>query len=64
MRVIYACTKIRKYKIFINPDITNMFPELLRKNFSNASKIVLITSDKIFSIFKNRIRNILEGCKI
>jgi len=64
MRVIYARTKIRKYKIFIYPDITNIFPELFRKKFSNASKIILITSDKIYSIFKNRIRNILEECNI
>ena len=31
---------------------------------SNASKIVLITSDKIFDIFKARIRNILKECNV
>ena len=50
MKIISTKTKLRKYPIYIGSDVTKNAPELLRSNFSDADKIILVTNDKIIDI--------------
>ncbi len=62
MKIIFTKTKLRKYPIYIGLNVTKNAPELLRKNFSDADKVVLITNDKIIGIYENKIKVFLGSC--
>ena len=62
MKIIFTKTKLRKSLICIGLNLTENVPELLRKNFSDAEKVILVTNDKIISIYENRIKDFLGSC--
>jgi len=64
MRIITAKTKTRNYPIYISQQFSEHFPLLLRKNFKNSEKIVLVTNDKVFGIYESKIKNMLEKCSL
>ncbi len=62
MKTIIVKTKLRRYPIYIKSKIYKNFPELIKKNFYDSDKIVLITNDKVFGIYESRIKDILRRC--
>jgi len=62
MKVITAKTKLRNYPIYINPKIYKDFPILIKKKFNGTEKIVLVTNDRVFGIYEDRIKYILKKC--
>lgn len=64
MRIITAKTKLRHYPIYINSEITEYFPLLVKKNFKDSEKMVLVTNNKVFGIYEDRIKNTLKKCSL
>ncbi len=64
MRVITAKTKLRHYPIYVSPEFTEYFPSLIRKNFKNSEKMILVTNNKVFGIYESKIKNTLEKCHL
>ena len=55
MKTIIAKTKLRKYPIYINPKAYKDFEILVRKRFNDAEKIALVTNDRVFGIYENKV---------
>lgn len=64
MRIITAKTKLRHYPIYISSKIYEYFPLLIKKNFKDSEKIVLVTNNKVFGIYENKVKNILKECSL
>ena len=64
MRIITAKTKTRDYPIYISQQFSEHFPLLVRKNFKDSEKIVLVTNDKVFEIYEGKIKNTLVKCSL
>src|SRR4030042_5583586 len=64
MRIITAKTKVRNYPIYISQEFTEHFPLLVRKNFKDSEKMVLVTNDKVFGIYESKIKNTLKKCSL
>jgi len=64
MRIITAKTKLRNYPIYISSKISKYFPQLIGKNFKDSEKIVLVTNDKVFGIYEEKIKNTLRECRL
>jgi 3-dehydroquinate synthase len=64
MRIITAKTKLRNYPIYISSKIYEYFPLLIKKNFKDSEKIVLVTNNKVFGIYEDKIKNILKECSL
>ncbi len=64
MKIISTKTKLRKYFIYIDSDITEKFPVFLMKNFSEAEKIVLVTNDKIINIYEKKVKDLLRKINV
>ena len=62
MKTIIAKTKLRKYPIYINPKAYKDFEILVRKRFNDAEKIALVTNDRVFGIYENKVRHFLKKC--
>ena len=62
MKTITVKTKLRNYPIYINPKICDDFPLLVKKNLCDAEKIALVTNDKVFGIYENKIKDTLKKC--
>ncbi len=62
MKTITVKTKLRKYPIYISPKIHNYFPDLIKRKFHDADKIVLVTNDKIYGIYGRMIKGTLKKC--
>lgn len=60
MKILYTKTKLRKYPIYIQSNITKSFIKLLEKSFKDFNKIVLITNDKIFGIYGKNLNHYLD----
>ena len=59
MKIIFTKTKLRKCPIYIGLNVTKNAPELLRKSFSDADKVILVTNDKIIDIYEDKIKDFL-----
>ncbi|GAH30517.1 unnamed protein product [marine sediment metagenome] len=64
MRIITAKTKLRNYPIYISSKISQYFPLLIKENFKDSEKIVLVTNNKVFGIYEDKINNILKECSL
>lgn len=64
MRIITAKTKTREYPIYINQQFSERFPLLVRKNFKDTEKILLVTNDRVFGIYEGKIKNTLGKCSL
>lgn len=60
MRLIKAKTSLRNYPIYIEKDILDKVPLLIKKHFKDYSRIVLITNETILEIYKDKI---IDLCK-
>jgi len=64
MKTINAKTKLRNYPIYISQKFTEYFPQLIKKNFRQTEKIILITNDRVFGLYEDKIKNILDKCSL
>lgn len=61
MKLILQKTRLKNYPIIIEKGITAEAGNIINKYFSRAEKIILITNDRIISIYKNLIKNLLNS---
>lgn len=64
MKIIKARTKAKNYYIYVDVEFENFFPSLIKKIFGDCEKIILITNNKVFDIYKNKIKNTLTKCTL
>lgn len=62
MKVIIAKTKQKRYPVYVNANFDSLFPEIANKNFKDADKIILVTNNKVFSIYEEKIKSVLDKC--
>jgi 3-dehydroquinate synthase len=62
MKIIYVETKLRKYPIYIGRGILSLVPSLVRKHFSGSEKILFITNEVVFGIYRANIDDFLKSC--
>jgi len=60
MRSILAKTKLRKYPVYFQQDLIKNAPALIRKHFKSAENIILVTNDKVFGIYQEKIEDLLS----
>ena len=61
MKLIKLKSRLRNYPIFIERGITAKTDSIVNKYFFSAEKIILITNDKIFSIYRDNIEKFLNS---
>ena len=59
LKIINAKTALGKFKIFIKPGLADNFTYLLRDFLKDCSKALIVTDDKVFSLYREKITNIL-----
>jgi 3-dehydroquinate synthase len=62
MKVITAKTKLKSYPVYVNADFDSLFPEIVNKSFKDADKIILVTNNRVFSIYEGKIKSALDKC--
>ena len=64
MKNITVHTKLKNYQISIQPDITDNLPSIIKDNFKDVDKIALITNDKVYGLYGERLKKLLSGCNL
>lgn len=62
MKNIIVRTKLKEYKIFIKPNLTEDFEQIIKNNFRNIDKIAFISNDKIYGIYERQLHKHLSAC--
>lgn len=61
MKTTHVRTKLRKYPIYIESNITRNFLNLVRKHFKDFNKLIFVTNDKVYGIYGDRLKKILDS---
>jgi 3-dehydroquinate synthase len=64
MKNITVHTKLKNYQISIQPDITDNLPSIIKDNFKDVDKIALITNDKVYGLYGERLKKLFSGCNL
>src|SRR4030042_792536 len=62
MNIITARTKQKRYPVYVDIKFDVFFPVLIKKRFQDSEKIILVTNNKIFAIYEDKIKSTLEEC--
>jgi len=62
MKIIKAKTALKNYSVYVGADFKYFLPLLIKEKFKNCEKILLVTNDKVFDIYKDTVKNTLEKC--
>ncbi|MBM3707643.1 MAG: 3-dehydroquinate synthase [Actinobacteria bacterium] len=61
MKLIILKSRLRNYPIIIDRGITAKAADTINKYFFNSEKIILVTNDKILSIYESTIKKLLSS---
>lgn len=61
MKTIEVKTKLRKYPILIESNITRNFVNLVRGKFPDFDKVILITNNTVFEIYGQKLKELLNA---
>jgi 3-dehydroquinate synthase len=64
MKIIKAKTELKNYSVYVDVKFNNILPSLIKEKFANCEKIVLVTNDKVFDIYRDTLKNTLEKCRL
>jgi 3-dehydroquinate synthase len=64
IRIINVQTILKKYQIVIRPGILERFQQVITSDFKDFNKIVLISNDRIYSLYKEKLQKMLKACRI
>lgn len=64
IRILNVQTTLKKYQIVLKPRIMDMFHEVISCDFKDINKIVLVTNDYIYSLYKEKIRKMLDDSRV
>ena len=62
MNIITAKTKQKRYPVYVDIKFDVFFPVLIKKRFQDSEKIILVTNNKIFALYEDKIKSTLEEC--
>jgi len=64
IKIINVNTVLKKYQIVISSGIFEIFHEVINSDFKDINKIVIVTNDKIFPLYKEKLQNMLKACNV
>ncbi len=62
MKIITAKTRLKHYPIYVDTKFNLFFPALIKEKFRDAEKIVLVTNNKIYGLYQNKLKDTLAKC--
>ena len=57
MKIIKTKTSLRNYSIFIRKNIINDASDIIKNNFTDAEKLVLITNNTIADLYGDKLNH-------
>jgi 3-dehydroquinate synthase len=64
IKIINVRTILKKYQIVISSEIFEIFSEIINSDFKDINKIILVTNDRIYPLYKEKLQKMLKSCKI
>ncbi len=64
IKIINVQTTLKKYQVAINSGLSEIFHEIISSDFKKINKIVLISNDRIYPLYKEKLQKMLEACKV
>lgn len=64
IKIINVQTILKKYQIVIRSGILERFHKVISSDFKDINKIVLVSNDRIYHLYKEKLQKMLEACKV
>lgn len=64
IKIINVRTILKKYQIIISSGIFEIFHEIIDSDYKDINKIVLVTNDRIYPLYKEKLQRMLKTCKV
>lgn len=64
IKIINVQTILKKYQIVIKSGILERFHKVISSDFKDINKIVLVSNDRIYPLYKEKLQKMLKACKV
>jgi 3-dehydroquinate synthase len=64
IKIINVQTILKKYQIVIKPGILEIFHKIISSDFKDINKIVLVSNERIYHLYKEKLQKMLKACKV
>ena len=64
IKIINVQTILKKYQIVIGSGILERFHKVIGSDFKEINKIVLVSNDRIYPLYKERLQKMLKACNV
>jgi 3-dehydroquinate synthase len=64
IKIINVQTILKKYQIVIGSGILERFHKVISSDFKEINKIVLVSNDRIYPLYKERLQKMLKACNV
>ena len=64
IKIINVQTILKKYQIVIRTGILERFHKVISSDFKDINKIVLVSNDRIYPLYKEKLQKMLKACKV
>ena len=64
IKIINVQTILKKYQIVIRPGILERFHKVINSDFKDINKIVLVSNDRIYPLYEEKLQKMLKACKV
>ena len=64
IKIINVQTILKKYQIVIGSGILERFHKVISSDFKEINKIVLVSNDRIYALYKEKLQKMLKACNV
>ena len=64
IKIINVQTILKKYQIVIGSGILERFHKVISSDFKEINKIVLVSNDRIYPLYKEKLQKMLKACNV
>jgi len=64
IKIINVQTILKKYQIVISSGILEGFYKVISCDFKDINKIILVSNDRIYPLYKEKLQKMLKACKV
>jgi 3-dehydroquinate synthase len=64
IKIINVQTILKKYQIVIRSGMLERFYKVISSDFKDINKIVLVSNDRIYPLYKEKLQKMLKACKV
>ena len=64
IKIINVQTILKKYQIVIRSGILERFHKVISSDFKDINKIVLVSNDRIYALYKEKLQKMLKACNV